>query len=121
MLIERGGPSISNQQSETSNVYLITRRFAGAAGGVVTPCDTLTAMPATVMMADRVVPPLAGMVKVAVPEPVPDPLVNVTQDMLADDVHAHPACVVTVMVPEPPPPGMLNVSGATVKVHDEAG
>ena len=103
----------------------MTRRFeggVGGVGGVIALWDTLTEMPATVMMADRVVLPLlAGMVKVAVPEPVPDPLVNVTQDMLADDVHAHPACVVTVMVPEPPPPGTLNVSGETVKVHDEAG
>ena len=66
------------------------------------------------------VPAFAGIVYVAVPDPVPDP-VSVIHDPVVDDVHAHVADVVTVMVPVPPAGVMTMRTGDTAKVHAALG
>ena len=73
------------------------------------------------MFAERTVEAVfAGIVYVAVPDPVPDP-VSVIHDPVVDDVHAHVADVVTVMVPVPPAGDTMTRTGDTANVHVALG
>ena len=104
--------------------YLMTRRFVGAVGCVgAVPAAWLTPMktPPTLITADReMIPLFAWIVKLAVPEPVPDP-VTVAQAAFDDVVHAQVLCVVTVIVPEAPVGAAVMRVGETVNVHVPLG
>lgn len=79
------------------------------------------AIPATEIVAERIVVPVfAGTVYVPVPDPV-RPADRVSHAALVDDVQTHPDCVVTVIVPVPPPGGAATRSGLTENVHDALG
>jgi hypothetical protein len=59
---------------------------------------------------------------VPVPDPVPLPVVSVTQEAFVEDAHSHPACVVTVKVPVVvPPAGIVTSDGVTENVQDVLG
>ena len=73
------------------------------------------------MFAVRMIEPaFAGMVYVAVPDPVPDPA-SVIHDPVVDDVQAHVDEVVTVMVPLPPAGIITMRTGDTANVHAALG
>lgn len=75
-----------------STIYLMIRRFDGALGGVVVPAAWLTPMktPPTLITADReTIPLFAWIVKLAVPDPVPDP-VTTAHAAFDDVVHPQP-------------------------------
>jgi hypothetical protein len=102
----------------------MTRKFDGAAGGVgAVPAAWLTPTmtPPTFNTADReIVPVLACTVYVAVPEPVPDPVI-VAHDWFEEVVHEQFAAVVTVIVPVAPFGAAVTSDGVTENVQVALG
>jgi hypothetical protein len=102
---------------------LTTRRFegaAGGAGGVAAAWLTLIATPPTVNAAEReFVPVFAAIVYVAMPEPVPDPVI-VAHVLFDDDDHEQLDAVVTAIVAVAPEGGAVADVGDTVNVHGAA-
>ena len=94
--------------------YLTMRTFVTMVGLVRVACDTLTDLPATVSVVERVAPVLfARRLNDAVPLPLPDPL-TVIQDTGLDALHVQPACVATVIVPVSVEPAAVKDVGETV-------
>ena len=90
------------------------RTLVTIVGLVSVACETLTDLPATVRVVDRVAPVLfARRLKDTVPLPLPDPL-TVIHDTGLDALHVQPPWVVTVMVPVSVEPAAVNDVGDTV-------
>ena len=102
---------------------MTTRRFegaAGAAGAVAAAWLTLIATPPTLNTAEReFVPVFAAIVYVAVPEPVPDPVI--AAHVAVEDVdHEQLDEVVTVIMPVAPEGDAVINVGDTENVHGAA-
>jgi len=111
-------------QNPVAGLYLMIRRFDGEVGGVgAVPAAWLTPTitPPTLNTAERPnVEVLAGIVYVAVPEPVPEP-VMVAHVWFDDEVHEQFDAVVTVMVPDAPLGGAVISDGVTENVQVALG